>query len=261
MKISLFNTIIGLLICLFSSSIFAENLFLGSPNAETVKDCEEECAGQWTSSIELGYVAVSGNTETSTFNGRFALSYELEKWRHAGFIATQTSSSEDSNNVKTDAEKLTAQVKSDYQYSESAYAFGIVDYDDTKNSGFDYQASYAFGAGYRFIKNEKHSLDGELGIGSRQSKIELTGVSNQESISRLAGLYKWQISKNSNFEQKLSTEVGDDNTVSKSYSGLSANIIENLALKVSYTVKHQSDVPEGNEERETVTSFTAVYTF
>jgi putative salt-induced outer membrane protein len=226
--------------------------------AEELIDCSADCVGVWTSSIEFGYVAFSGNKETKSLNSRFALSYEIEKWRHAGFVSAQTSSASDQ---ATDSEKYTAQAKSDYQYSKSAYSFGIIDYDNTKLSGFDYQASIAVGIGYRFLNQDAHKLKGEMGFGTRKSKDEITFETNSESITRLAGLYKWKISKTSSFEQTVSYEVGDENKIAKSYSGLSANINDDLALKVSYTAKHQSDVPVGNKKLETITSFTVVYNF
>lgn len=257
-----------------SQPIMADDFLRYKPadSSSTATDCsqtEEGCEGKWDGSIEFGFVAVTGNQDTESLNARLALQYEREKWRHQGFVSTVTSSSEESDGaggvIETDAEKITAQLKSDYKYSERAYAFGILDYDDTKDSGFEYQASLAFGMGYSFIKDDTHTLDGELGVGSRVSKTEATDTvpsdSNTETISRLAGIYKYKISENSEFEQKLSTEIGDDNTISKSYSGLSANVMENLALKMSYQLKHQSDVPPGNEKTETITSFTVVYSF
>lgn len=264
-----------------SFNVLADDFFLGKPGPsadEANAECEADgsCESKWDASIEFGYVAVSGNKETDSLNGRFSLNYEIEKWRHGGYLATQSSSSDDKiNNVQTDARKLNAQIKSDYKYSDKAYAFGILDYDDTQDSGFDYQSSVAFGGGYSFIKNDVHSLDAELGFGTRKSRTtyqpddpntpnvneEVLSVSNSESISRVAGLYKWKISKTSDFEQKLSVEIGEDNDVTKSESSLSAKIVEDLALKVSYSMKHQSEVPVGNEDTETVSSFTVVYTF
>ena len=261
-------------ICCLSLPLTADDFFLSKPadvEAE-VEDCsesEEGCVAKWDGSVEFGFVAVTGNKDTESLNARFALQYELEKWRHQGFVSTVTSSSEEPDGedgvIETDAEKITAQLKSDYKYSDKAYAFGILDYDDTKDSGFEYQMSLAFGMGYSFIKDEVHTLDGELGFGSRISKTEATETlaadSTTESISRVAASYQYKISENSEFEQKLSTEIGEDNTISKSYSGLSANVMENLALKLSYQLKHQTEVPVNNEKTETITSFTVVYSF
>ncbi len=265
----------------FSTSAMADDFFLGKPayaddgaNAEC--EADGSCGSKWEASIEFGYVAVSGNKETDSLNGRFSVNYEIEKWRHGGYLATQSSSSFDRlTGDESDARKLTAQAKSDYKFSKKAYAFGILDYDDTQDSGFDYQASIAFGGGYSFIKSDNHLLDAELGFGKRESKTtfipdnpdtvgvneETPSETNSETISRLAGLYKWKISKTANFEQKLSVEIGEDNDVSKSETSLSAKIVDDLALKVSYAAKHQSEVPAGNENLETVSSFTVVYTF
>ncbi|MET1253705.1 DUF481 domain-containing protein [Aliikangiella maris] len=241
-----------------------------SGNADV--NCEQEaegCTGKWEGGIEFGYVAVSGNEDTASLNGQFNLSYELTKWKHEGFVATVTSSSEEKdssgNVIKTESEKYVAQIKSNYKISNKSYAFGIYDYDSTKDSGFEYQMSLAVGAGYNFIKDDTHVLDGELGFGSRKSKTEATLVlpseTNNESITRIAGKYKWKVSETATFEQKLSSEIGDDNTISKSYTGLSAKVIEDLALKLSYAVKRQSEVPLGSKKTETITSFTVVYSF
>jgi putative salt-induced outer membrane protein len=272
-----FNTklvpVILLLLFIFSLPVAADDFFLGEPSSssETLTACEaseEECPAVWESSVEFGYVAVTGNKDTDSLNGRFSLSYEKNKWHHQGFIAIVTSSSEETVNnvqVKTDAEKYTAQAKSDFKLSRKSYAFGILDYDDTKDSGFEYQSSIATGVGYTFIKDKEHSLETEVGVGSRTSKTEATALlsseSSSENITRVAARYKWKINTQSTFEQKLSTEIGDDNTITKSYSGLSANIVENLALKLSYSFKEQSDVPINNEKRETITAFTVVYSF
>ncbi len=263
----------GVLACTLNFPVYADDFFLGRPydSEDAVEECEntdEECVGKWGGSVEFGYVAVSGNKDTKSMNGRFKLSYDKEKWFHEGFLATVTSSSKevvDGNLVETNAEKYIAQAKSNYKYSANTYAFAIFDFDDTKDSGFEYQASLSLGGGYRFINTEVHSLDGELGFGMRTSKTEPTLLlppeTNNEGITRVAGLYKWRINENAEFEQKLSSDIGENNTITKSYTSLSANVIENLALKLSYAIKHQSEVPVGNEKRETITAFTVVYSF
>ncbi|TQV76897.1 DUF481 domain-containing protein [Aliikangiella marina] len=273
MPISL-RPLVPISLALFASHpVLADDYFMYSPaeSDSTQVDCEkteEGCKGKWEASVEFGYVAITGNQDSNSLNARFAVSYEVEKWRHEGNIAIVESSTEENISgtvVETKAERLTAQAKSDYKFSKKGYAFGILDYDDTKDSGFEYQASFAAGMGYSFIKDDEHSLDGELGFGSRTSKTEATDLlpsdSNSETITRIAGKYVWKISEHSQFEQKLSTEIGEDNTITKSYSGLSANVMENLALKLSYSIKDQTDVPVGNEETETTTAFTVVYTF
>jgi putative salt-induced outer membrane protein len=274
MRITIKQSVLALLLSVASNTGFADDFFLGAPDdsGSSSQDCDdlpEGCVAEWEGSVEFGYVAVSGNQDTTSLNGRFSLAYELEKWRHEGFMSTITSSSESTdqlgNVTETTSEKYNAQAKSLFKYSPKAYAFGIFEYDNTRNSGFEYQSSIAFGAGYKFINSKVYKLDGELGFGRRTSETEATDLirstTNSESITRLAGKFAWKISKSSVFEQKVSSEIGDTNTITKSLTGLSANLIENLAMKLSYTVKHQSDVPVNSEKTETITSFTVVYSF
>ena len=49
--------------------------------------------------------------------------------------------------------------------------------------------------------------------------------------------------------------------MTKFYAGLSANVAESLALKLSLTATHQSDVRGDAEQLDTITAFTLVYNF
>jgi putative salt-induced outer membrane protein len=249
------------LISLISSSL----LFLipVSILAEEVPEPEQA----WKASVQFGYVATSGNTKTTSINGGFSASYEEKQWEHSLDIKTIFGSAEDAttSQVETNAEKYFIEGKSDYKFSDKGYAFVVANYEDDRFSDNDYQASMAVGRGFKFITSKTSKLGLELGVGYRETKksatLTLPEESIGETIARLAGKYVWKITKTSNFEQKLSAEIGDENTVTKSYTGLSANIAENLALKLSLTATHQSEVRAGAEELDTVTAVTVVYSF
>jgi len=221
----------------------------------------------WKASVEFGYVATSGNTETTSINSGFSVVYEEQVWRHALDIKTIFGSAEDSSTseVETNAEKYFVEGKTDYKYSDSSYAFVLANYEDDRFSDNDYQSSIAAGRGYQFTTSEASTLNLEIGIGYRETRKKATLLLPEESIGetivRLGGDYVWQITENSKFEQKLSADIGDDATVTKSYTGLSANIVENLALKVSITATHQSEVRADAEKLDTVTAVTVVYNF
>lgn len=69
------------------------------------------------------------------------------------------------------------------------------------------------------------------------------------------------MSANAVFMQSISTEIGSDSTISRSESALSSDIVGNLAMKLALNIKHQSEVPVGNEKTDTETSMTIVYKF
>ena len=57
------------------------------------------------------------------------------------------------------------------------------------------------------------------------------------------------------------TEVGSDNTFTESVSRVTAQLLGNLALVASYTIKHNSDVPVGTEKKDTYTALSLEYAF
>ena len=254
------------------------NLSLASVSqAEEVK---AEKIPTWKSNVELGYVSSSGNSETTSINGAFGATYEVDVWKHAISLKSLFSAATDAdtNEDKTSAERYTFQAKTDYKFSDDGYAFAVVDYDDDRFSDNDYQTSLALGRGFKFALSETSNLDLEIGLGYRQTKKKAFVIETElspgvlvftifpeekinESIVRLAANYTADITEHSKFEQKFSVEAGDENTVSKSYTGLSANIAENLALKISLTATHQSDVREGIEALDTITAVTVVFNF
>jgi len=242
-------------------------LLLFSISQTSFAENTDENEGVWKSNVEFGYVSTSGNTETTSVNGGFSISYEEEHWRHAVDIKTIFGSAEDSvtSEVETNAEKYFIEGKTDYKYSKESYAFVLANFENDRFSDNDYQTSFSAGRGHDFLLSETSSLKLEVGVGYRETKkksdLNLVENSIGETIFRIAGNYSWDITKTSKFEQKISSDIGDDNTVTKSYTGLSANVAENLALKLSITATHQSDVSVETEKLDTITAFTLVYNF
>ena len=73
--------------------------------------------------------------------------------------------------------------------------------------------------------------------------------------------YQWLFSETANFSQSLVVESGGKNTYLESKSALSAQLVGNLALVASYTVKHNTDVPPLTEETDTYTALSLEYVF
>ena len=206
--------------------------------------------------VELGYVNTSGNTETQTLNAKAKVEAMYSKWRQS----LQLEALNSSDKKVTTAERYLALLKSDYRFSKRDYAFGLLNYENDRFTGYDYRASITLGYGRRVIDSEPLWLELEGGPGVRYSKLN-DGDTQDEAVFRLAGNFGWQISKSSLFEQDLSTEIGEDVTISRSVSALSTQIIGSLAMKLSYTYRHTSEVPEGVKKNDTETSVTLVYKF
>lgn len=89
----------------------------------------------------------------------------------------------------------------------------------------------------------------------------MDGTEQDETIGRLAGNYVWQFGENSDFSQQLLVESGDLNTYIESVSALTSQLLGELDLVVSYTIKRNSNVPADLENVDTYTSVSLQYNF
>ncbi len=212
--------------------------------------------GSWKGNVELGIVTTTGNTETETINAKAKAVTEREKWRHTVFIELLNSS----NNGDTTAERYVVNGQSDYKFGEHNYLFVMVNYENARFSGYDYRVNEALGYGRRVISKTALTLDLEIGPGARQSKLDSGGNENELTLRGAAKL-AWKISDTSTFTTDLNTDIGEDTTVTKSVTALTAQINGSLATKITYTIKNTSDVPPGIEKTDTETAVTLVYSF
>ena len=208
----------------------------------------------WKSDAELGFISTSGNTETDSTNAKLNVSYEKNKWRHEGKLASFSSST---GSQKT-ADRVNIAEKSNYKITDHHYAFISIDYEADKFSGYEYRASEAIGYGYRILPSEATTLDLFIGPGARQSKLD-DGTSEDESILKLGLNFLLKINKTSEFSESITSEIGDDTTITKSISALTSSVSDKLSLKLTYTIKDTSNVPPLVEETDTELSVSLVY--
>lgn len=206
--------------------------------------------------VGLGFLATSGNSDSDSLNSNFDLWWNYDVWRHSlNGLAIQSSTS-----GVTTAKAYGLSWQSKYDLTENSYVFGLLAFNSDEFSSVDQQVRQAIGYGRRFINTEKHVLNGEAGVGARQADLR-DGTSENELIVRLAGDYRWIISETSDFTQTLSIESGSSNTYLESVSAVNANVRDNLALVLSYTIKRNSDVLPGLEKTDSFTAISLEYAF
>ena len=224
----------------------------------SISSAEETNAasGEWKGNVELGIVNTTGNTETETINTKAKAETEREKWRHT--LTFDMLTSKDDGTTTADHHVVNGQ--SDYKFSAHNYFFAMLNYENDAFSGFEYRISEALGYGRRVIDWPTLTLSFEIGPGARQSKPEI-GASEDEVTVRGAAKLVWNIAETSAFTEDLTTDVGEDITITKSVTALTAQINGSLATKITYTVKNTSEVPAGVAKTDTETSVTLVYSF
>jgi putative salt-induced outer membrane protein YdiY len=226
-----------------------------------------------TIDVELGFIATSGNTETTTLKGRVNVKQNLQKFRN-NYIAEAFYKEDEVNTdidgqtrkeTQTTAEKYFFSAQSDLKIdSEYRAIFFFGSYEQDEFSGFEYQTSVAAGYSDRLFSSDRSYLSNTVGPGIAHTRDRETGDTTSTGILRVAIEHFIQISDSAKFLQALSSEIPfekEKNQKSRYEASLTTNIIKGIALKVSLIVDHNTKVPEGTEKADTQTAVTFVYSF
>jgi len=238
-----------LIMILLAPSMHAEAQQVGSPPAEREK-------GPWSGKAALGFLATSGNTESSSLNSAFTVAYTAGRWAHS-LEATAIKASE---NDQTSAEGYSLGWKTEFNMTESDFLFARVNWRKDRFSGYDQQLSESVGYGRRLIDTGVHFLNAEIGAGARQA--DLTDDTREEDLIWRGGInYQWKFSETAQFTQDITAESGANNTYTESVSAIKTSLVGALALVASYTIRNNSVVPAGSEKTDTFAAVSLEYAF
>ena len=216
----------------------------------------EEAKSPWTGKAGLGYLSTDGNSETSSLNADFKLGYTVGRWTH-GLKALAIQGASDGD---TTAERYFLGVKSDWAINDKSYVFGLIDADKDRFSAYDLRTTEAIGYGRKLINSKTRKWNVEIGAGVTQLN-PIVGDDISDAILRLATDYHWDFSKTAAFDQTVGIESGETNTYVESVSSIKAKLFQDLGLRLSYSIKNNSDVPVGIEKTDTFTSISIEYSF
>ncbi len=204
----------------------------------------------------FGYLATSGNTDSTNANAAFNLILRRAIWSHE-FDLTAVNAE---NSGTTTAEAYTAGYIARRDLNDRAFLFAGVDWQSDEFSSYDRQISETVGYGRRLVVSDNHALNAEFGVGARQADLR-NGLSEDEAIWRGALDYVWTLSETTSFSQDLIIESGSSNTSTESVSELRARIIGDIALVVSLRIKNNSDVLPGTDKTDRFTAISLEYAF
>lgn len=241
---------------------FALALALASPLSATAQEDGED-EKRWSGEGEFGLVATTGNTETETLNTKLSGAYERESWIYRLGIRA-LSASEDGN---TTAERYELSGMSEYHTSERSYWFGALRYEDDRFSGFEHQGTLTAGYGRTLLDRETSHLDMEIGLGLRRARpaqapeMAEPPAAETDPILRGAAKYWWQLTDSTRFENDFLVETGEENTFLENQAALRVAINAKFSVKLGFAVRHNTEVPEGTEQTDTVSTVNLAYAF
>jgi putative salt-induced outer membrane protein len=230
---------------------------------------EETTIPPWGGDVEVGVVLSRGNTEATAVRTNAELKHELEDFRNKYYIQTllqrntQTNSATGEKEDNTTGQRVGVTAQSNYKLhrSDSSF-FGRAAYLNDRFGAFREQSSLAVGYANRLYENGQNYLDFETGPGLAYDRPS-EGESNSGMIWYAAGNFEYHFSETSKFKQTLEYAISLDghNTSYTSRSAITAQINNELALRLSVNIKYDSDVGVDKKSTDSETSASVVYSF
>lgn len=211
----------------------------------------------WWGEASLGVLNTSGNSETSSANGKFTLDYLQGNWRNA-FLSQALFAAQDGD---TTSERYLVTDKVDYTFFEQNYVFLAGDFEKDLYGGIRQRTSQTAGLGRHFMTGPKHFLDIELGAGARQQTEQESRDKDSDLIGRFGADYQYKINDNSGFRETIKVESGEANTLSQSVTELKLYVIGNLFASIIFTVQNNSQVDPGIKHTDSTTALNFSYAF
>jgi len=214
-------------------------------------------AEPWSGDAALGFLASSGNSDSTSSNARIAIDYTRPQWKNAFAASAITASSSD----ETTTERYTAADQLDWNLSPRNFIFGNVEFEKDLYGGFRERYSETVGYGRHVLTGPTHLLDATIGAGARQTQEQETREREQEFIQRGELKYTWNFSETGSASTGLVVETGPENTFTESVNELKFAMIGSVSAVVGFTARNNSDVPPGTEKTDTFTSVSLSYAF
>lgn len=240
-----------------------------------------EPAPKPASELEFGIITTSGNTKTESYKGKVDFKQDLTQWRNRYLLEglykrDEVVIDEESGEKiqQTTADKIFASAQGDYKINkEFAALFLYGEYERNRFSGFDYQYTLAVGYADRLFTTDNSHLAYDIGPGysvdqpeAQLDENDLWVEPDQEetAIIRLSARYLYQFSETAKFTQEISSNYSTEsegNSKTKSVTAVTAQLVSSLALRASYTVDYNSEVPADRKHTDSASSLTVVYSF
>jgi putative salt-induced outer membrane protein len=228
----------------------------------------------WDIEVDLGAIATSGNTETTSIQSKIDAKQNLQRWENqyvlSGMFKKDEVEQDDGSHVaEKTAEKYFASIKSAYLLGEDeSYLFGFGSHASDKFGAYRTYSTISLGYGDWLYATPKLNWFVEAGPGYYQGDKVIenklmadTFVEESGAMLRVASALQWKITKTAEFKQTLSVESGADNTRTLAETSLSTSISEAMQMKVGFAIAKDSDVAPGKVKTDTTSFVNLVYNF
>ncbi len=210
----------------------------------------------WSGKAELGGYFSTGNTQTKGLTGVLDLTREGLQWRHKFHAQADFQSSRG----VTSREHYLASYEPNYKFDDDRYIYGAAQYESDKFLGYTDRLSFSVGAGYNVVKNDRVTLDLELGPAFRNTYFT-NGLTQASLASRGSLAFNWRVTPAISLKQDASAYLQRFNSTVSGTTALNAKLIGPLSAQLSYQVQYESEPPAGRLDVDTTGRAALVYSF
>ena len=214
-------------------------------------------SADWSGTGKLGGVVTRGNSETETLAAVVDVSNVLEQWTYkfgGSILHTVTDD-------VTSADRWELRAETNYNFTERAFSFGTVRYENDSFTDYAYQGTGAAGYGYRFVMTDATKLEAQLGVGGRRAEIRVTDEIEEDAILRGAMNFEHSLTPTTRIYDRFLVESGKDNTFMQNQLGFEIKINSRFAFGLDYTVRRNTDVLPGTRNSDQIFTTNLVYGF
>ena len=211
----------------------------------------------WDGKIGASASVASGNSEATAYG------FALDAKRATGAFTHNVTGYLDiaSNAGARTQKRWGAAYKLDYNFSERAYAFARVAFDEDEFSGFDYRLFGGGGVGYFLAKSEPFTWKIEGGPGYQYSPIDDTRETQEEFALYAASETDWRLREGVLFEQDFRVNWTDPTTTLVSLTALTTQLTDSIAAGLAFEYRYETDPPEGRVNSDRIFRATMNYGF
>lgn len=214
-------------------------------------------ADGWTGEAALTGSKTTGNTETTDVGLGLNLVKSADVWRHKFNASVDYGKT---SGVK-DKQRFVLGYQIDRDINDRLYAYGNADYFQDDFGAFETGYFIGTGLGYKLVLPSPLKWDVEAGLGYRSQKTqELVSVTENELAFRAASDLDYVFNDNVSLYNNSELIYSSSDTYIWNETGITAQLMGNLAARASFRIDNHSTVPLGRKKTDTISRVGVVYT-
>jgi len=209
--------------------------------------------------IDISAGTQTGNDPTDSVDAAVKISYVPEPWEHTA--AVKFDLAQDSERVTTD--RLVVDYTPRYNITDRFFIGGYNEFVRDHDDGFKWTSVEAVGPGYRIFNNDtvKLTVSAGPGLRQRQEKDRDGGRLQNDPIGIGRVQFSWQITDRAQMSNNAVVFGDEESVVTRNTTAFTLKFLDNVAGRLSYEVRNNSNPPEDTKSLDTEAKASIVYGF